>query len=83
MGPIINLISVTHHSCKRREYEFMILREYTIIFRSHWRIFKKDLLRGSDFTSFLLLIVDHRSMKGVRSIKRAGQPKVHKGLACP
>ena len=28
----MNLISVTHHSCKRREYAFMILWEYTIIF---------------------------------------------------
>ena len=27
----MNLISGTHHSCERREYVFMILREYTII----------------------------------------------------
>ena len=27
----MNLISETHHSCERREYAFMILREYTII----------------------------------------------------
>ena len=27
----MNLISETHHSCERREYIFMVLREYTII----------------------------------------------------
>ena len=27
----MNLISGTHHSCERKEYAFMILREYTII----------------------------------------------------
>ena len=31
VGPIMNLISGTHHSCKRREHVFMVLREYTII----------------------------------------------------
>ena len=33
VGPTINLISKTHHSCERRKYAFMILREYTIISR--------------------------------------------------
>ena len=32
VGPIMNLISGTHHQCERKEYAFMILREYTIIF---------------------------------------------------
>ena len=27
----MNLISVTHHSCERKEYAFMIFQEYTII----------------------------------------------------
>ena len=27
----MNLISGTHHLCERREYAFIILREYTII----------------------------------------------------
>ena len=31
VGPTINLISGTHHSCERREHAFMVLREYTII----------------------------------------------------
>ena len=31
VGLTINLISRTHHLCERREYAFMILREYTII----------------------------------------------------
>ena len=29
--PTMNLISGTYHSCERREYAFMILREYIII----------------------------------------------------
>ena len=29
---IINLISETHHSCKKGDYTFMILREYLVIF---------------------------------------------------
>ena len=28
----MNLISRTHHSCERREYAFMVLWKYTIIF---------------------------------------------------
>ena len=28
----MNLISGTHHSCERREYAFMVLQEYIIIF---------------------------------------------------
>ena len=32
VGPTMNLISRTHHSCKRREYTFIVFREYTIIF---------------------------------------------------
>ena len=32
VGLTINLISETHHSCERREYAFMVLRKYTIIF---------------------------------------------------
>ena len=31
MGPTMNLISGTHHSCERKEHAFMVLREYTII----------------------------------------------------
>ena len=31
MGPTMNLISGTHHSCERREYAFIVFREYTII----------------------------------------------------
>ena len=31
VGPTMNLINETYHSCERREYAFMILREYTII----------------------------------------------------
>ena len=31
VGSTMNLISETHHSCERREYTFMVLREYTII----------------------------------------------------
>jgi len=31
VGPTINLISGTHHLCERREYAFMVLREYRII----------------------------------------------------
>ena len=31
VGPTMNLISRTHHSCERREHAFMVLREYTII----------------------------------------------------
>ena len=27
----MNLISETHHSCERKEYAFIVLREYTII----------------------------------------------------
>ena len=34
VGPTMNLISRTHHSCERREYAFMVLREYLIIFPS-------------------------------------------------
>ena len=33
MDPTMNLIRKTHHSCERRKYAFMILREYTIISR--------------------------------------------------
>ena len=29
----MNLISGTHHSCKRREHAFIVLREYIIISR--------------------------------------------------
>ena len=32
VGPTMNLISGTHHSCERRKYTFMILWKYTIIF---------------------------------------------------
>jgi len=35
MDPTMNLISRTHHLCEKREYAFMVLREYTIIFRSN------------------------------------------------
>ena len=28
----MNLICGTHHSCERREYAFMVLQEYLIIF---------------------------------------------------
>ena len=32
--PSMNLISETHYSFERREYAFMVLREYTIISRA-------------------------------------------------
>ena len=32
MGPTMNLISETYHSYERREYAFIVLQEYTIIF---------------------------------------------------
>ena len=32
VNPTINLISETHYLCKKKEYAFIILREYTIIF---------------------------------------------------
>jgi len=35
VGPIMNLISEIYSSYERREYAFMILREYTII-SLHW-----------------------------------------------
>ena len=31
MGPIMNLISGSHNFCKRREYAFNVLLEYSII----------------------------------------------------
>jgi hypothetical protein len=30
-GPIMNLISRTHHSCERQEYVFIVLQDYKII----------------------------------------------------
>ena len=30
-GLIMNLINETHHSCEKKEYAFIVLREYTII----------------------------------------------------
>jgi len=33
VGSTMNLISETYHSCKRREYTFMVLRKYIIIFQ--------------------------------------------------
>ena len=42
VGPTINLISGTHHSCERREHAFIVLWEYTIIFL--WKLFV-DLCR--------------------------------------
>ena len=47
MGPIINLISGTHHLCERREYAFMVLREYTIIFRYYEVVIWNIRLRAS------------------------------------
>ena len=32
VGPTMNLISETHYLCEKREYAFMILQKYTIIF---------------------------------------------------
>ena len=45
VGSAINLINGTHHSCERREYIFMVLREYTIISR-----FSGSLSRGKKNT---------------------------------
>ena len=42
VGPIMNLISETHHSCERREYAFMILRKYTVISPSEEREEEKE-----------------------------------------
>ena len=36
VGPTMNLITGAYHSCERREHAFMILREYTIIFRLYY-----------------------------------------------
>ena len=33
----MNLISRSHHECERREYAFIVLQEYTIIFRANGR----------------------------------------------
>ena len=38
VSPNMNLISGTHHSCERRKYAFMVLREYTIISRNSYRV---------------------------------------------
>ena len=38
VGPTMNLISGTHHSYGRKEYAFMVLREYTIISRKYLTI---------------------------------------------
>ena len=51
VGPTMNLISGTHHLCEKREYVFMLLREYTIIFLCsnimlNYQLFKK-LIVGS------------------------------------
>ena len=43
----MNLISETHHSCERREYTFMILQEYLIIF--HFSLPKMNLTSSSTF----------------------------------
>ena len=42
MGPTMNLISETHHSCERREYAFMVLRKYTVISPSEEREEEKE-----------------------------------------
>ena len=34
VGPTMNLINGTHHSCERRKHAFMVFREYLIIFPS-------------------------------------------------
>ena len=31
VGPTINLISETYHSCEKKKYAFIILQKYTII----------------------------------------------------
>ena len=49
----MNLINGTHYSCERREYTFMVLREYTIIshkivvdisFLIFYKIFTKNII---------------------------------------
>jgi len=59
VGPTMNLISGTHHLCERREYTFMILQEYIIIFPES---------RDDDYKSFVLLFMFHfilcQSLKG-------------------
>ena len=32
IDPTINLINETHHSCEKREYVLIVLKEYTIIY---------------------------------------------------
>ena len=48
------LISGTHHSCERREYVFMVLREYTIISHKKGGSYKQLFLK---FSTYIVLII--------------------------
>ena len=56
----MNLISGTHHLCERREYAFMILREYTIIFHGIDGLVPRALA----ISYFFLLKCYYSSQKG-------------------
>ena len=47
----MNLISGTHHSCERKEYGFIVLREYTIIFQK--KVTNKPWNTGTRYTYFI------------------------------
>ena len=50
VGPTMNLISWKHHSCERREYVFMVFREYTIISRfwCRWELNPRSCIQPSE-----------------------------------
>ena len=52
VGPIMNLINGTHHSCERRKHTFMGLQKYTIIFLSS---FEKPFFFGNNLKSQILM----------------------------
>ena len=47
VGPTMNLISGTHHSCEIGEYVFMVLQKYIIISPNNWSLFNdlKSLIK--------------------------------------
>ena len=52
MNPTINLISMTHHLCERREYVFIIFWEYLIIF-----LYIHTFFNGKKKTSIITNII--------------------------
>ena len=55
VGLVNKIYGGTYHSCERREYAFMVLREYLIIFPlGHWlRIQLKKVFMGKEKKKFL------------------------------